>query len=42
VTLQKTGDKISLEKAQSQSYGKININLNWHKQTQKTGFFWYG
>lgn len=42
VTLQKTGDKISLQKAQSQSYGKININLNWHKHTQKTGFFGMG
>jgi len=42
VTLQKSGDKISLEKAQSQSYGKIKINLNWHRQTQKTGFFGFG
>lgn len=42
VTLQKSGDKISLEKAQSQSYGKIKINLNWHRQTQKTGLFGFG
>jgi len=42
VTLQKSGDKISLEKAQSQSYGKIKVNLNWHRQTQKTGFFGLG
>ena len=42
VTLQKSGDKISLEKAQSQSYGKIKVNLNWHRQTQKTGFFGFG
>ena len=42
VTLQKSGDKISLKKAQSQSYGKIKINLNWHKQTQKKGFFGMG
>lgn len=42
VTLQKSGDKISLKKEQNQSYGKIKINLNWHKQTQKTGFFGLG
>ena len=42
VTLQKSGDKISLEKAQSQSYGKIKVNLNWHRQTQKIGFFGLG
>lgn len=42
ITLEKAGDKVSLEKAHSQSYGKIKVNLNWHRQPQKTGFFGFG
>ena len=44
VTLEKRGDKISLEKQDKQGYGRIRINLNWNQQApmpnapEKTGF----
>lgn len=31
VTLEKRGDKVSLEKRDSKGYGKIHVNLNWNQ-----------
>jgi tellurite resistance protein TerA len=31
ITLEKRGDRISLDKRDSQSYGRIRINLNWNQ-----------
>ena len=31
VTLAKSGDKVSLEKKNSQGYGRINVNFNWNQ-----------
>ncbi|HEV7815753.1 MAG TPA: TerD family protein [Janthinobacterium sp.] len=31
ITLEKRGDKVSLDKRDSQSYGRIRINLNWNQ-----------
>ncbi len=43
VTLQKSGDKISLEKRQdAQGFGKVRINLNWNRNPQKGGFLGFG
>lgn len=45
VTLEKRGDKISLEKQGKQAFGRIRINLNWNQQApapaapEKAGFF---
>lgn len=40
ITLEKRGDKVSLEKAQGQGFGRIRVNLNWNQRPQetKTGF----
>ncbi|CAH1209746.1 Tellurium resistance protein [Candidatus Nitrotoga sp. BS] len=44
VTLEKRGDKVSLEKAGSRGFGRIRVNLNWNQaslpstEPQKTGF----
>jgi tellurite resistance protein TerA len=32
ITLEKRGDKISLEKRRTQGFGRIHINLNWNRQ----------
>ncbi len=42
VTLQKSGDKVSLEKRDAQGFGKVRVNLNWNRQTQKSGFLSFG
>jgi len=43
VTLQKSGDKISLEKRQdAQGFGKVRVNLNWNRNPQKGGFLGFG
>jgi tellurite resistance protein TerA len=34
VTLEKRGDKISLDKQDSKGFGKIRVNLNWNQNTQ--------
>jgi tellurite resistance protein TerA len=42
VTLEKRGDKVSLEKKQAQGFGKIRVNLNWNQRpvaAEKAGFF---
>ena len=43
VTLEKRGDKISLDKRGKQNYGRIRVNLNWNQRpaavAPKTGFF---
>ena len=43
ITLEKRGDKISLEKGAGRGFGKIRVNLNWNQRPQeqpaKTGFF---
>jgi tellurite resistance protein TerA len=31
ITLEKRGDKVSLDKRAGQGYGRIRINLNWHQ-----------
>ncbi len=44
ITLEKRGDKISLEKTGSRGFGRIRVNLNWNQAAlpnaapQKTGF----
>lgn len=44
VTLEKRGDKVSLDKRGAQGYGRIHVNLNWNQSTiaapapEKTGF----
>jgi tellurite resistance protein TerA len=42
VTLQKSGDKVSLEKRDAQGFGKVRVNLNWNRQPQKSGFLSFG
>ncbi len=37
VTLEKRGDKISLEK-RSKGFGRIRVNLNWRRSPKKQGF----
>ena len=45
VTLEKRGDKISLEKTSAAGFGRIHVNLNWNRATgaapaaEKPGFF---
>jgi tellurite resistance protein TerA len=43
ITLEKRGDKVSLEKAQGRGFGRIRVNLNWNQRpdtsSAKTGFF---
>jgi tellurite resistance protein TerA len=43
VTLEKRGDKVSLDKRAGKSYGRIRVNLNWNQRPagveKKTGFF---
>ena len=42
VTLEKRGDKVSLDKRGKRSYGRIRVNLNWNQRpavAPKTGFF---
>jgi tellurite resistance protein TerA len=43
VTLDKRGDRVSLDKRGGKSYGRIKVNLNWNQRpsavAQKTGFF---
>lgn len=44
ITLEKRGDKVSLEKAGSRGFGRIRVNLNWNQAAlpaaapQKSGF----
>lgn len=44
ITLEKRGDKVSLEKAGGRGFGRIRVNLNWNQAAlpaaapQKTGF----
>lgn len=44
VTLEKRGDKVSLDKRGAQGYGRIHVNLNWNQSIiaapapEKTGF----
>jgi len=44
VTLEKRGDKVSLDKRGAQGYGRIHVNLNWNQNAtaapapEKTGF----
>lgn len=43
VTLEKRGDKISLEKSASRGFGRIHVNLNWNRSAavapaEKVGF----
>lgn len=44
ITLEKRGDKVSLEKAGNRGFGRIRVNLNWNQAAlpaaapQKTGF----
>ncbi|MBC7455925.1 MAG: TerD family protein [Massilia sp.] len=42
VTLEKRGDKVSLDKRGRRGYGRIRVNLNWNQRpaaAAKTGFF---
>lgn len=43
VTLEKRGDKVSLEKRDNQAFGKIRVNLNWNRGSspppEKKGLF---
>ncbi len=46
VTLEKRGDKVSLDKRAGKSFGRIHVNLNWNQSSTaappppaKTGFF---
>jgi tellurite resistance protein TerA len=44
ITLEKRGDKVSLEKNSSGGFGRIRVNLNWNQSAQlaepeKSGFF---
>ncbi|MDD5215857.1 MAG: TerD family protein [Methylococcales bacterium] len=39
ITLEKSGDKISLEKPKQGGYGRIVCNLNWTNEKTKKGFF---
>lgn len=40
VTLEKRGDKVSLEKQSGKQFGRIHVNLNWARQeAPKPGFF---
>jgi tellurite resistance protein TerA len=46
ITLEKRGDKVSLDKRAGQGYGRIHVNLNWNQSPlapapapAKTGFF---
>jgi tellurite resistance protein TerA len=47
ITLEKRGDKVSLDKRAGQGYGRIHVNLNWNQSPlapapgarRKTGFF---
>ncbi len=45
VTLEKRGDKVSLDKRAGRGFGRIHVNLNWNQsataapQPAKTGFF---
>lgn len=45
VTLEKRGDKVSLDKRAGRGFGRIHVNLNWNQAAttppppQKTGFF---
>jgi tellurite resistance protein TerA len=45
VTLEKRGDKVSLDKRAGRGFGRIHVNLNWNQaataapQLAKTGFF---
>ncbi len=44
ITLEKRGDKVSLEKNTSGGFGRIRVNLNWNQSAQlaepeKSGFF---
>jgi len=45
VTLEKRGDKVSLDKRSGRGFGRIHVNLNWNQsataapQPAKTGFF---
>ena len=32
ITLEKRGDKVSLDKRRSGGFGRIHVNLNWHQQ----------
>ena len=32
IRLEKTGDKVSLEKREGQDFGRIHVNLNWNQQ----------
>lgn len=42
VTLEKAGDKVSLEKRDAHGFGRVRVNLNWNRQPQKTGFWSMG
>ena len=42
ITLEKRGDKVSLEKKRDQGFGKVRVNLNWNQRQaaeEKSGFF---
>ena len=47
ITLEKQGDKVSLEKKGAQGYGRVRVNLNWNQnpsaaapeKAEKAGFF---
>jgi tellurite resistance protein TerA len=42
ITLEKRGDKVSLEKNTSGGFGRIRVNLNWNQsapQSESSGFF---
>jgi tellurite resistance protein TerA len=44
ITLEKQGDKVSLEKKGGQGYGRVRVNLNWNQNPsiaapEKAGFF---
>lgn len=42
ITLEKRGDKISLEKRRTEGFGRVHVNLNWNRQPSSEparGFF---
>ena len=39
VTLEKRGDKVSLEKQSGQQFGRMHVNLNWARKEKKPGLF---
>jgi tellurite resistance protein TerA len=42
ITLEKRGDKVSLEKRRTQGFGRIHVSLNWNRQQAASGRGFFG